>query len=385
MAPEQHCGRGTGRLALYLSFLLFLTHCGQQESLPSGGTMKIEKESFGKTSEGIEIYRYTCENSAGTRIQVITFGATLVKVEVPDQKGEMKNVVLGFPSLEGYLQRHPYFGSTVGRFCNRIAKGKFTLDGEQYTLATNNGPNHLHGGIKGFDMVVWRADEIEKEDSVGIRLEYTSKDGEEGYPGELEVETVYTLNEKNELRMEYTARTTKPTHLNLTNHSYWNLAGEGEGSILDHLMELNADRFLPVDQGLIPTGELLSVEGTPLDFREPESIGSRLNQIESDPVGYDHCYSLRSQDGSLSLAARVKEPASGRVMEVYTTQPGVQLYTGNFLDGSDGAGGYQQYEGFCLETQHYPDTPNQPAFPSTVLRPGEIFHQVTIHRFFVDR
>jgi aldose 1-epimerase len=346
--------------------------------------MLIEKELFGTTTDGTEVTRFSFTNAHGLKMQIMTYGATLIRFEAPDRLGRKKNIVLGFPSFEGYLQRHPYFGSTVGRFCNRIALGKFTLDGVEYSLATNNGPNHLHGGIKGFDMRNWSAEEVRTEDSVGVRLGYTSKDGEEGYPGELEVNALYTLNNDNELKMEFSARTDKATPVNLTNHSYWNLAGAGEANILEHLMELNADRYLPVDEGLIPTGELSSVEGTPLDFRTPTSIGSRLSQIEADPVGYDHCYSLRSQDGSLALAARVSELSSGRVMEVYTTQPGIQLYTGNFLDGSAGSGSYQQYEGFCLETQHYPDSPNQPSFPSTILRPGEVFKQVTMHRFYAE-
>lgn len=347
--------------------------------------MKIEKESFGKTGDGTEIFRYTCQNKHGLKMQLMTYGATLLRVEVPDRDRNLENVILGFPSLSGYLQRHPYFGSTVGRFCNRIALGKFSLDGDQYTLATNNGPNHLHGGIKGFDMATWSAEEIVTEESAGVRFEYISKDGEEGYPGQLTVQAVYSINNDNELRMEFTASTDKPTPVNLTNHTYWNLAGEGKGNILQHLLELHADQYLPVDQGLIPTGELSSVEGTPLDFRSMTSIGSRLNQIDADPVGYDHCYSLRSQDGSLSLAVRVKEPSTGRVMDVYTTQPGIQLYTGNFLDGSEGAGGYGQYEGFCLETQHYPDSPNHPSFPSTILRPGEVLKQTTVHKFYTNR
>lgn len=346
--------------------------------------MRIEKRSFGETEDGKEVFAYTLTNSNGLVIQTMTYGATLLAVETPDRKGVTTNVALGFPTLEGYLNRHPYFGSTVGRFCNRIAGGKFVLDGEEYTLATNDGLNHLHGGVKGFDKVIWSAEEVVTEDSVGIKYKYVSQDGEEGYPGNLTVEAEYSLNNSNELKMEFSASTDRSTVVNFTNHSYWNLGGEGTGTILEHQLELAADRYLPVGKGLIPTGEIAAVEGTPLDFTKPLNIGSRLAQLELDPNGYDHCYALRSQDGSLALAARVKEPISGRVMEVYTTQPGIQLYTGNFLNGKAGSGGYNQYEGLCLETQHYPDSPNQSSFPSSILRPGDILKQTTVHRFYAE-
>jgi aldose 1-epimerase len=347
--------------------------------------MKIEKQSFGETDEGEAVHIYSLTNAHGLKLRIMNYGATILGVEAPDRQGQMDNIVLCFDSLDGYLQRHPYFGSTVGRFCNRIAGGKFTLDGEEYTLAANDGVNHLHGGIEGFDKACWSAEKVQTEKSVGVRFTYLSKDGEEGYPGELSVGALYSLDNTNALTMTFTASTDKATPVNLTNHTYWNLAGEGRGSILEHLLELNAEKYLPVGPGLIPIGELATVEGTPLDFRSPTSIGSRLDQLGLKPVGYDHCYSLKSQDGTLALAARVREPVSGRIMEVYTSQPGIQLYTGNFLDGTEGAGGYGQYEGFCLETQHYPDSPNQPAFPSTVLRPGEVLRQTTVHKFSVDR
>jgi aldose 1-epimerase len=355
-----------------------------QATSTAGGKMTIEKILFGETEKGQEVYVYTLTNTQGLKLRVMDYGATIVGCEVPDRNGQLENVVLCFDSLDGYLRRHPYFGSTVGRFCNRIAKGRFTLDGQEFTLATNNGPNHLHGGIEAFDRKVWTAQEAQTKEGVGIRFAYTSKDGEEGYPGELSVQALYALQNDNTVKMEFTASTNKATPVNLTNHSYWNLAGEGRGKILGHLLELVADRYLPVGPGLIPTGELASVEGTPLDFRSSTSIGSRIEQLGLDPIGYDHCYSLRSQDGSLAFAARVKEPASGRVMEVYTSQPGIQLYTGNFLDGTEGSGGYGQYEGFCLETQHYPDSPNQTTFPSTILRPGEVLRQTTVHKFYVE-
>ena len=345
--------------------------------------MKIEKRSFGETDDGKAVHKYILTNTNGLKLRIMDYGATILGVEAPDRQGRMENLVLCFDSLDGYLQRHPYFGSTVGRFCNRIAGGKFTLEGKEYTLATNDGVNHLHGGLDAFDKAIWRAEEIRSGESVGVRFTYLSEDGEEGYPGNLSVEALYSLSNDNTLTMAFTASTDKATPVNLTNHSYWNLAGEGKGNILDHLLELKAEKYLPVGPGLIPTGKLASVEGTPLDFRVATEIGARINQLELTPVGYDHCYSLLSQDGSLALAARVTEPVSGRIMEVYTSQPGIQLYTGNFLDGTEGAGGYGQYEGFCLETQHYPDSPNQPAFPSTVLKPGEVLKQTTVHKFYV--
>ncbi len=366
------------------SIALCFADCSPKEASQAEGNMKIEKTMFGKTTDGVEIDSYTCTNAHGLTLQLMTYGATILRLEVPDRQGSIKNVVLHFQNLDGYLQRHPYFGSTVGRFCNRIAGGRFQLDGEEYTLAANDGPNHLHGGIKGFDRAIWSAEPACTDDSVGVIFRYVSQDGEEGYPGRLTVEALYSLNNSNELEIQFTASTDKATPVNLTNHTYWNLAGAGTGNILEHLLELHADRYLAVGIDLIPTGELLSVDSTPLDFRSPRKIGSRLAQLTLDPVGYDHCYSLRSQDGSLALAARVTEPKSGRVMAVYTTQPGIQLYTGNFLNGSESAGGYQQYQGLCLETQHYPDSPNQPSFPSTVLRPGDVLKETTVYRFYVE-
>jgi aldose 1-epimerase len=356
----------------------------QQPQAPnrSGGKMGIQKSSFGKTGDGQPVTLFTCTN--GLVLKLIDYGAIVVSLEVPDRQGRMANVNLGFPHLEGYLQRHPYFGATVGRYCNRIAGGRFTLDGKSFMLATNNGPNHLHGGLMGFDRQMWRAEEIQSPHSVGVRFSRRSPDGEERYPGNLDAAVTYSLTSGNELKIEFTATADAPTPVNLTNHNYWNLAGAGTGTILDHELTLAADKYLPVDSGLIPTGELATVEGTPLDFRTPRRIGERLRQIQADPVGYDHCFVLRSQNGSLALAARVKEPKSGRVMEVHTTQPGIQFYSGNFLDGSAGSGGYAQYAGFCLETQHYPDSPNRPSFPTTILKPGEKYAQTTVHRFLVE-
>jgi aldose 1-epimerase len=350
--------------------------------------MTIEKTSFGKTKDGTEIQLFTCKNSGGLVLKVMTYGATVVSMETPDKLGNVRNIQLGFPKLDGYLQRHPYFGSTVGRYGNRIAGGKFTLDGKEFKLATNNGPNHLHGGIKGFDAVVWKAEEVKTADAVGVKFSYTSKDGEEGYPGTLQVTATYTLTSANEMRIDYTATTDKPTVLNLTNHCYWNLGGAGSGKILEHQLTINADKYLPIDATSIPTGELADVKGTAMDFTTPHAIGERIEELKKPPhqtKGYDHCYVLRGQEGKLALAAKAVDPASGRTMEIHTTEPGVQLYCGNFLDGGEGGGGYQQHDAFCLETQHFPDSPNQPKFPSTVLKPGQTFKSTTVHKFGVQK
>ncbi len=275
-------------------------------------------------------------------------------------------------------------GAVVGRYANRIAGGMFTLDGQTYTLARNHGPNHLHGGSVGFSHVRWDAQTVQAPDAVGVQFTYTSRDGEEGYPGTLTVQVAYSLTNANAMRMKYTAVTDRATVINLTNHAYWNLAGAGQGNILGHELLLEADQYLPVDATTIPTGELASVAGTPFDFTRPQMIGARIDQTPGDPQGYDHCYVLRGQRGQLELAARARDAGSGRTMEVYTTQPGVQLYTGNYLDDGPSSGGYGRHGGFCLETQHYPDAPNQPRFPSVVLRPGETYHEVTVHQFGVS-
>jgi aldose 1-epimerase len=345
--------------------------------------MQVTQESFGTTSDGTPVTLYTCRNSEGLVLKLTNYGAIVVTMEVPDREGNRANVNLGFPNLEGYLQRHPYFGATVGRYANRIAGGEFTLDGKRYSLAQNNGPNHLHGGIVGLDRVVWKGEVIESDDGVGVRFSYRSPDGEEGYPGNLDLTAIYRLTEKNELQMEFLATTDQATPVNLTNHCYWNLAGAGEGEIWDHELTLESDHYLAVDETLIPTGERVPVAGTPFDFTQPRTIGKRVREIESDPIGYDHCYVLRGDAGQLRLAARVTEPRSGRVMEVLTTQPGMQLYTGNFLGGQAAEGGFGQHAGFCLETQHFPDSPNQDSFPSTILRPGETYRHLTVHRFSV--
>lgn len=347
--------------------------------------MSVTKSPFGTLPNGRQVNLYTCVNAQRMTMKVMNYGAIVVEVQTPDRDGHLANVNLGFDKLDGYLGGHPYFGSTVGRYANRIAKGRFTLDGKQYELATNNGPNHLHGGKIGFNRVLWDAKPVETDNSVGVRLTYTSKDGEEGYPGTLKAIVTYSLTSQNEIRIDYVATTDKPTPINLTNHCYWNLGGAGSGTILNHVLTLAADKYLPVDSTLIPTGELASVRGTPFDFTTPHSIGSRIDKVAGDPPGYDHCFVLRGQDGSLALAAKVEDPKSGRVLEVYTTQPGVQFYTGNFLSGGPSDAGNKQHEAFCLETQHYPDSPNHPEFPSIILRPGQTYRQTTVMRFSTDK
>ena len=347
-------------------------------------TAGITKEPFGKTAEGVEVEIYTCTNANGLVMKLTNYGAIVVSLETPDRDGKLANITLGFDDLAGYLPRHPYFGATVGRFCNRIAKGKFSLDGKEYTLATNNAPNHLHGGNAGFDKVVWTATEQQTEDAVGVEFSYRSADGEEGYPGNLDVKVVYSLTNKNEMVVDFSATTDQATPVNLTNHNYWNLAGAGSGDIRSHELMIAADQFLAVDATLIPTGKLSDVKGTPLDFSAVKKIGDDLDKIEADPVGYDHCYVLRETAAGLKMAARVKDPGTGRVMEIRTTQPAIQFYSGNFLKGGDDEGGYQQYHGFCLETQHHPDAPNQPDFPTTILKPGETYRQTTVHAFSAE-
>ena len=346
-------------------------------------SMKLEQKVFGKTPDGAEVKIYTLSNSKGMTAKVTEFGAILTELWVPDRNGKPGNVVLGFDNLDRYVKGHPFFGAIAGRVANRIAKGKFTLDGKEYTLAVNNGPNHLHGGMKGFDKKVWKSRPLRGlSREVAVEFTYTSPDGEEGYPGALTTTVVYTLTDDNELRIDYTATTDKATIVNLTNHSYFNL-GES-GSILDHLLLINADRYTAADDTLIPTGELAPVKGTGLDFTQPRRIGEHIADYMSFAKGYDHNFVLNSGGKSLTLAARVQEPKSGRVMEVWTTEPGVQLYCGNHLDGTlTGVGGavYKQHTGFCLETQHFPDSINKSGFPSVVLRPGQTFRSTTAHRF----
>lgn len=369
------------------SFALLLTTLSQATGKDLHG---VKKESYGKTANGTSVDLFTLTNSRGIEVRVTNFGGIITSLRVPDKNGKLADIVLGFDNLDGYLENKPYFGAIIGRYANRIANGKFTLDGHEYTLAKNNGPNSLHGGLKGFNKVVWQAEPFRNQQGTGVNLSYTSKDGEEGYPGNLHVKVSYTLTDKNELIINYEPTTDKATPLNLTQHTYFNLAGEGNGDVLGHEVQLNADRFTPVDNNLIPTGELRAVKGTPLDFTQPFAIGARINDPYEQLViahGYDHNFVVNRKDDSLQNAARVREPKSGRVLEVYTTEPGIQLYSANFLDGTIvGKHGYayKQREAFCLETQHFPDSPNHPGFPSTILRPGKTFHSRTVFKFSAE-
>ncbi len=362
--------------------LLGCMSCGTAWGGPS-----IQKESFGKTADGTPVDLYTLTNSHRMQATITNYGGILVTLRTPDRDGKLADVVLGYDTLKEYIADNPYFGALVGRYGNRIARGRFTLDGKQYTLAKNNDENHLHGGLQGFDKVVWKAKAILGDKGPGLVLNYLSKDGEEGYPGNLSVTVTYILTENNELRIRYQATTDKPTVVNLTHHSYFNLAGAGSGDVLGHELSIDAERFTPVDKGLIPTGELRPVKGTPMDFTGPHAIGARIDGKDEQlqfGLGYDHNWVLNDRRGAPALAARVYEPTSGRVMEILTTEPGLQFYSGNFLDGSNvgkAAKAYQHRWGFCLETQHFPDSPNQPQFPSTELRPGQQYDTTTVYRF----
>jgi aldose 1-epimerase len=361
---------------------------------PSHDRPGISKEPFGTLEDGTKVDRYTLTSGRGVRVRIITYGGIVQTLETPDRHGRRANVVLGFPTLKDYVDLNggPYFGAIIGRYANRIAKGRFTLDGTTYQLALNNDENSLHGGLKGFDTKVWDAQPVKARDSVGLRLQYTSVDGEENYPGTLKTTVTYTLTTDDRLRVDYQAATDKATIVNLTNHSYFNLAGEGTGTIYDHRLTLNASRYTPVDPTLIPTGELAPVRGTPFDFTRAHSIGERIRVNDPQLLigqGYDHNFVLdQPRAGALTEAARVTEPRSGRVLTISTTEPGMQFYSGNFLDGSfAGTSGrvYRQGDGFALETQHFPDSPNQPDFPSTVLRPGETFGSTTVYAFSAAR
>jgi aldose 1-epimerase len=370
------------------AILIVAASCGGCKSkTQESATMK--KELFGKTVDGTDAYVFTLKNRSGMEARITNYGGIMLSLLVPDKRGNFGDVVLGYDSLAQYVKDNPYFGCIVGRYGNRIQKGKFRLDGKEYTLATNNGPNHLHGGLKGFDKVVWSVKKDESKEGKCLALTYVSKDREEGYPGNLSVKVTYTLTDSNELRIDYTAMTDKTTIVNLTQHSYFNLAGAGSGDILGHELYIDADRFTPVDKSLIPTGELRSVRGTPLDFTKSTPIGARINDKDEQLVfgiGYDHNWVLNKKEGELKLAARVEEKTSGREMDVISTEPGLQFYTGNFLNGSNvGKGGkkYEQRYGFCLETQHFPDSPNKPGFPSTVLKEGQTYSTTTIYKFSV--
>lgn len=366
-------------LLLVLCFVLGVLSSCQKTSF----SQSVKKDLLGEV-DGREIDIYTLTNSNGVRARIMNYGAILFSLEVPDRDGDIEDVTLGYATLDEYVKNRKYFGATIGRYGNRIAKGKFTLDGKEYTLATNNGENHLHGGIKGFNKVVWDSEIVRSNDSIGVKLTYLSTDGEEGYPGNLTTTVIYTLTDENELRIDYEAQTDKSTPVNLTHHSFWNLAGNSKRDILGHELMLNADRYLPVDSGLIPTGEIRAVKDSPMDFTKAMPIGSRIGMV---PGGYDHNYVLNCQTHrkELLLAARAYEPDSGRVMEVYTTEPGIQFYSGNFFDGTITGKDdkvYDKHDAFCLETQHFPDSPNQSDFPSTILGPGQTYKHVCVYKFY---
>lgn len=370
-----------GKICAAIAVVAMLAGCKKVEQ---GGASSVTTRDFGKTDKGEALSLYTVKNRNGVELSVTNYGARVVSLKSPDAAGILADVVLGFETSPGYLGENPYFGAIVGRYGNRIAKGKFTLDGKEYTLARNNGENSLHGGKVGFDRVVWNG-HAEESNGVGkITLTYISKDGEEGYPGTLNVTVSYTLNNNDDIQIDYLATTDKPTVVNLTNHTYFNLAGQGKGDILGQVMQINADKFTPVDAGLIPTGELKDVTGTPFDFRKPTAIGARINDNDEQlklGKGYDHNWVLNRTGSGLVQAARAVDPGSGRVLEVWTTQPGVQFYTGNFLDGSvigKGAVAVGPRAAFCLETQHFPDSPNHPDFPTTELKPGEEYQSTTV-------
>lgn len=347
----------------------------------------IEKSGFGSTPDGEKVDLYSLKNDAGMQVDIITYGGIITSLKVPNKEGVSEDIVLGYNSLDQYIESSPYFGAIIGRYGNRIAKGRFSIDGAKYTLATNNGPNHLHGGLKGFDKVIWKASEEKGDLAASLKLSYLSKDMEEGYPGNLKVSVTYTLTDDHNLDILYEATTDKTTVVNLTQHSYFNLSGDFSKTILDHKLTLDADSFLPVDQTLIPTGKLAEVGGTPFDFRKPKTIGRDIdtaNEQLKNGLGYDHCWVLNDQNTGVRLAATAYHPESGRVLDVFTDEPAIQFYTGNFLDGTlpkKGGGTYAQRSGFCLETQHYPDSPNQEKFPSVILNPGEKFTSRTSFKF----
>jgi len=385
--------RKTSKLVTAFTLLmgaLSMTTLAQLGATPRPGS--ITKESFGKTPEGQQADLYVLKNKGGAEAAITNYGGALVSLKMPDRNGKMADIVLGYDNVDGYVADKSYFGALVGRYGNRIGHAQFALDGKTYTLAKNNGENSLHGGIKGFNKALWTAKTVSAKEGQALELSYLSKDGEEGFPGNLKVTVVYTLTDDNALRISYTATTDKKTVVNLTNHAYFNLAGQRSGDVLGHLLMVQADQFTPVDAGLIPTGELRDVTGTPFDFRKPTAIGARIEEADEQIKlggGYDHNFVLKKgAERGESLAARVVEPTSGRVMEVWTTEPGIQFYTGNFLDGkSSGKGGakYGKRNAFCLETQHFPDSPNQPKFPSVVVKPGERYHTITTYKFSVEK
>jgi aldose 1-epimerase len=369
---------------LVVAFLGAASPDGKAEDKVQG---TVEKQKFGDTPDGKEVDLYVLTNPHGMTAKIMTYGAIVTELHVPDRYGKLDDVVLGFSDLKSYLAGHPCFGATVGRVANRIARGKFTLNGKEYKLAINNGPNSLHGGLKGFDKVIWKAEPVrDVKDGVAVKFSYLSPDGEEGYPGNLSTTVTYTLTNKNALRIDYEAKTDKATPVNLTNHTYFNLAGVGGGTVLDHELMLAADKYTPADETLIPTGEIAPVKGTPLDFAIPTLIGARIKELPEKLGGYDHNFVLNSGGKRLALAARVYEPTTGRLMEMETTEPGVQLYTANFLDSTikgKGDVACKKHQAFCLEAQHFPDSVHHPNFPSTILEPGKTYKQTTVYRFSV--
>jgi aldose 1-epimerase len=376
-----------GAVLAAVSFVGCSCPCGKSKAGEAPG--QIGQTPFGVLKDGTPIHLFTLKNRSGTEAKIMNFGGVVVSLKVPDRNGKLGDVVLGYDNLAGYLKESPYFGAIVGRYANRIAKGKFTLDGVEYTLATNNGPNALHGGLRGFDKVVWEPAVTASAAGPSLQLKYVSKDGEEGYPGNLSITAIYTLTHDNALKLEVTATSDKETVVNISQHSYFNLAGQG--TILNHEVMMPADRFTPVDSTLIPTGELRPVEGTPFDFRSSTPIGARINQPDEQLKfgnGYDHNWVFTRTVGEMGLLARVHEPTSGRVLEVLSTEPGLQFYSGNFLDGSiRGKGGqvYNLRDGFCMEPQHFPDSPNHRSFPPVVLKPGQVYRNTIVFRFLTDK
>lgn len=369
-------------LIYYLSiFLIISINCEKKPSkVGEQSKMNIQREIFGKTPEGEEIYLYTFTNANGVKAKISNFGAILVSLEVQDRNGKLEDITLGYDNLEGYINDKVYFGATIGRYADLIPKGKIKIFGVEYNLTLNDGENHLHGGKKGFNKVVWKPEEFKLENAVGVKLSYLSKDGEEGYPGNLSVSVMYLLTNDNELVINYEGQTDKNTVINLTHHSYFNLTGKGTVDILEHELMLSADKFLPLGEDNSPTGEMRDVKGTAMDFTDPKKIGSRIKEMG---MGYDHCYVLNNGGGRLSFAGRVFEPISGRVMEVHTTEPGVLFYTGNYLDNVKGKSGniYNKHYGFCLETQHFPNSPNRPNFPPVILNPAVRYISTTVYKF----
>ena len=377
--------RSSLRTLAVASFAAVLVGCSSTKPSPD----QLSRQTFGQTKDGTEVYLFTLRNPHGAEAKISSYGGIVTSLKVPDRDGKMGDVVLGYDNLADYLKESPFFGALIGRYGNRIAKGHFTLDGKEYTLATNNYPNALHGGNKGFDKVVWEPKAVTTPDGPGLKLTYLSKDGEEGYPGNLSVTVVYTLTADNALKVEYTATTDKDTVVNLTQHSYFNLAGKD--TILNHTVMIPADKFTPVDSTLIPNGELRPVDGTPFDFRKPTAIGARINQDDEQlkfGKGYDHNWVVNKPLGQFGLMARVTEPTTGRILEVFSTEPGLQFYSGNFLDGTlKGKGGwvYPFRAAFCMEPQHYPDSPNKPEFPTVVLKPGQTYHNTIVYKFSVQK